>query len=151
RPGPDRGRACRRASGGETDDDGDSALRRSPADGAPARLPTAGMRSKPHLHPVIADLPAGFLGETTFPRTLEQHRVRVVDMNEDPAAYPEVAKRRDRAVLAAHADMAHAPAGLIPHAEPDHLVILPQCPIEEHQFGPGEPIAQTFGHCRAAG
>src|SRR5262249_6329009 len=71
---------------------------------------------------------------------------RIVDMDEDTAADAEIAKGRDRAVLAGHAHMPHAPTGLAADPEPDHLVVAPQGPVEKHQRAASKPTAGLFGH-----
>ena len=57
-------------------------------------------------------------------------------MDKDPAADAEIAERRDRAVVAAHAHVPHAPPGFAADAEPDHFVVAPQGAIEEDQRAP---------------
>ena len=54
---------------------------------------------------------------------------------------PKIAERGNRTVLAAHADMPHSAAGLVSDAEPDHLVVAPQSPVEKHQLASGQPLA----------
>src|SRR5439155_12766455 len=72
-------------------------------------------------------------------------------MDEDPAPDAEITKRGDRAVLAAHAHVPHAPAGLAADPEADHLVVAPQGPVKKYQRAAGEARTESVGHRRATG
>src|SRR6266852_4398212 len=81
---------------------------------------------------------------------LEQDRVRVVDVDEYLAFDAEVTESGNDTIVAGHAHMTHAASGLAADTETDHLVIAPQCAIEEDERGAPEALRQGLRHCGAA-
>jgi hypothetical protein len=64
---------------------------------------------------------------------------------------PRSRKARDRAVIAAHAHVPHAPAGLAADAEADHLVVLPERTVKKHKRTSGQAAPEAVGHRRTTG
>src|SRR5690606_23311075 len=137
-PGPARATASRRATGGGTGDGCDSASPRWRA----AQLPTGRVtwgaremrmcRSELEIQPIMRNDPAGLLRLGPLWRIRQQHRVRVVPMDDHLLPHIDRTERLDRAARATEAHMPHPPPCLCAQAGGDHLIIAPQGTVKEH-------------------
>src|SRR5690349_2650946 len=97
---------------------------------------TSARRSEHNFQAVARHLPAGGLHRRAFGRTGAEHRVGVVDVDEELARDAEIGERRHRSLWTGDAQMAHAASRLCSKTGPDHFVIVPKRAVEEQ-----EPLA----------
>jgi hypothetical protein len=87
----------------------------------------------------MGDRPSGVLDMPPLGRVLDQDRVGVVDVYEDPLSDPRLGQGRDRAGSAGHGHVPHAPPGFLPDTGLDEIVIVMDGAVEQKHVDTVDP------------
>ena len=107
-------------------------------------------RSELDFEPVVADLDSGAQHRVTLGRVLEQHRVRVVDVDEDHPRAREPAEDLQRPTRAGERHVTHLAGGAVGDAEARKLVVAPERAVDEHDVTRGEAADDVVVEAREA-
>src|SRR5712692_10892567 len=91
-------------------------------------------KSQVELHPIIGDFPTGFTHGAMFGTVFIQHRVRIVDVGDDPLGLSETKWPLQHAALAPEGKMSHIARRPSAALSGDEFVVLPKSAIKKGQI-----------------
>src|SRR6266480_1767165 len=91
------------------------------------------MGSQVELHPSIGDFPSGFTHSAILRALFIQHRVGIVDVDDNPLSLSETKRPLQQAALAPERKMSHIACRSAAALGLDQLIIFPEGAVEKSQ------------------